>query len=223
MFPLRDSIPSRRFPAVTLTLIVANVAVFLVQLAVPEPAILRWALVPARVVAAVGGGGDPVAAAATLFTSMFLHGSLFHVGGNVWFLWVFGDNVEDRFGRLGFLVFYLCCGLVAGAAEVGFSPGSTVPVVGASGAIAGVLGAYIRFYPGARILAVVPIFIFLQFVEVPAAVFLGLWFVLQFVSQWLGAPGVAWWAHILGFGAGLVLSFVPTGPRRPALARRLRR
>lgn len=226
MFPLRDSAPSRRFPWVTLALIAANVAAFAWQLGAGEQATLALALVPAEVVRAVDQVGPATLTLGTLLTSMFLHGGLLHLGSNMWFLWIFGDNVEDRFGRLGFLLFYLTCGLAAALGQVAVDPRSAIPVVGASGAIGGVLGAYLWFFPRARILTVVPIFFFLQFVELPALVFLGLWFVLQAVYSAAGVEGVAWWAHIAGFGAGLVLgvgrSLVSPAPRRAPAPRRRR-
>lgn len=218
MFPLRDSTPSRRFPWVTLTLIAANVAAFVWQVGAGEQATLALALIPAKVVRAVDQAGPATLTLGTLVTSMFLHGGLLHLASNMWFLWIFGDNVEDRFGRLGFLLFYLACGLAAAVGQVAVDPRSAIPVVGASGAIGGVLGAYLWFFPRSRILTVVPIFIFLQFVELPALVFLGLWFVLQAAYSAAGVEGVAWWAHMAGFGAGLILgmgrSLVAPAPRR---------
>jgi membrane associated rhomboid family serine protease len=155
---------------------------------------------------------------------MFLHGGFAHVGGNLLYLWIFGDNVEDRMGHGKLAIIYLACGACAALAQTFAHPASPVPMVGASGAIAGVLGAYLLYYPRARVVTLVPIVFFIQLVEVPAMVFLVLWFVLQLVSgvasiaaaQGAGAGGVAWWAHAGGFAAGLLLA-VPLG-RRPAAA-----
>lgn len=209
MIPLRDSLRARRFPLVTVGIVVLNVAAFLWEIGVggvERPAVVSWAVVPSQLVPAVSGNGLALREGATALTAMFLHGDLWHLLGNMWFLWIFGDNVEDRTGRGGFVAFYLVCGLVATAAQVAMEPTSQLPMLGASGAVAGVLGAYLRLYPRARVLTLIPIFIFLQFAELPAVGFLGLWFVVQLVSSWLGVGGVAWWAHIAGFLVGLVLS-----------------
>lgn len=213
MFPLRDSIQARRFPGVTIAVIVVNLAVFVHEVllgAAAEPFVVQHAVVPARLLAAVAGDPrlDVTAQGLTVLTSMFMHGDVLHFLGNMWFLWIFGDNVEDRFGHVGFLGFYLACGVAAAVSQVLLAPASAVPMIGASGAIAGVLGAYLRFYPSARVLSLVPIFVFVQLIEIPALVFLGLWFVVQILSSLSGMPGVAWWAHIAGFVAGLALSFL---------------
>jgi membrane associated rhomboid family serine protease len=206
MIPLRDVIPSRTFPVVNIALIVLNGVVFLGELSIPDAnlqAFLRnYGIVP-------GDFWLP-----TVLTSMFLHGGWLHLVGNMLYLWIFGDNVEDRLGHFRYLVFYLFCGSVAAAAHIYMNPGSMVPTIGASGAIAGVMGAYFVLYPQSRILALVPLIIFFRVMEVPAIVFLGIWFVIQFLS---GASttgvessgGVAFWAHVAGFlaGAGWVLIF----------------
>lgn len=228
MFPLRDDVPSRRAPLVTWALVAATVAVYLYQVVLPEEGERRlfylFGIVPARIfhpdwAARVGfpeGGLWP------FFSSMFLHGGLFHLASNLWTLWIFGDNVEDRMGRLRFLAFYLLCGLAAGLAHAIANPSSVLPTIGASGAIAGVLGAYLRWYPGARVLTLVPIFFYPLFVHLPALVYLGLWFVTQLLSgaAALGASpdsgGVAWWAHIGGFVIGFALCgrFAIRGPEQ---------
>ena len=216
MFPIRDEIPSRRAPVVTWTIVAVNVAVFLWQLTLPEEGVRRlfylFGIVPARFTDPAWAAqiGFPGAGVLPFFTSMFLHGGFFHLASNMWSLWIFGDNVEDRMGRLRFLVFYLFCGLAAGWLHWMTNAGSTVPTVGASGAIAGVLGAYIRWYPGAKVLTLIPIFIYPLFVDLPAVVFLGLWFVSQLASGVISfggdaAGGVAWWAHVGGFLTGMVL------------------
>ena len=218
MIPLRDRNPSGSFPGVTLLLILINVFVFLyeVQLGPGLSAFLaRHALVPAAVTGSLRFGsisfGDTVA---PFFTSMFLHGGWLHLITNMWFLWIFGDNVEDVLGKIRYVLFYLLCGLAAALTHFLIQPGSTLPVVGASGAIAGVLGAYAVLFPGARVVTLVPVFFFLQVIELPALLILGLWFVLQILSGSIAvagpasAGGVAWWAHVGGFLAGMVLVLV---------------
>ncbi len=209
MIPLRDSVRARRFPLVTVGIVTVNVLAFLWELGVggvERPLVESWAVVPAQLVGAASGNGPWAREGATALTAMFLHGDLWHLLGNMWFLWIFGDNVEDRIGRGGFAAFYLFCGLAATAAQVAMEPTSQLPMIGASGAVAGVLGAYLRLFPRARVLTLIPVFIFLQFAELPALLFLGLWFLVQLVSSWLGVSGVAWWAHIAGFLVGLALS-----------------
>jgi membrane associated rhomboid family serine protease len=144
---------------------------------------------------------------------MFLHGGLLHLAGNMWFLWIFGDNIEDRLGHFRFLLFYFLCGLVATASELAINPESQLPMIGASGAVAGALGAYLRFYPKARVQALVPIFIFIQFIEVPAVLFLGLWFISQLLGLTSGGGGIAWFAHIFGFLTGLLIAFLVPRPQ----------
>lgn len=222
MIPLRDDVPSRSYPFVNLALIAVNVAVFFYELLLGpglERFIREFGVVPA--VYFHSGYRDFWGAVhrftledrlVPLFTSMFLHGGWLHLGGNMLYLYVFGDNVEDRLGHLRYLFFYLLAGLTASGAHIMTNPGSLVPSVGASGAIAGVLGAYLMLYPAARVVVLLPIFIFLEFVEIPALFFLGIWFLQQFLygSLSLGMEtaqtgGVAWWAHIGGFLAGVTL------------------
>ena len=233
MFPIRDTIPSRHVPVMTWALICANVLVFVYQIGLPEAELGRliysFGLVPARYFSPEWSlsVGLPQMHAWPFLSSMFLHGGFLHLILNVWTLWIFGDNVEDRMGPLRFLAFYLSCGLVAGVAHLAFNLPSTVPTIGASGAIAGVLGAYILLYPGARVVTVIPIFFWPLFFEIPAFIYLGFWFISQFVSATAaggnapGAGGIAWWAHIGGFVAGLVLhrkffSHRRSSRRRPA-------
>jgi membrane associated rhomboid family serine protease len=216
MIPLKDLNPRRSFPAVTLLLILANVVVFLYQIVLPQAAgdafVKTYALTPSHIKLALEGHHyTPLQAFLPLFTCMFLHGGWLHIIGNMWFLWIFGDNVEDQFGHFGYLMFYIICGLGSGVSQVIFSWGSKVPSLGASGAISGVLGAYIVFFPRARILTLVPLLIIFFTVRVPAAVFIGLWFVMNFLSGVgsLGAvntAGVAWWAHVGGFLIGVVIA-----------------
>lgn len=210
MIPLRDNIPSRRAPVMTVLLIAVNVGVFLYELSVPPnrlPTVFfAFGLVPARLLSP-----DPAAAALSLLTSMFLHGGWLHLVGNMWSLWIFGDNVEDRMGKLRFLLFYLLAGVAAGLTHALAGPGSTVPTVGASGAIAGVMGAYFLMFPRSRVLTVVPFLLYPLFFEMPAFFFLAYWFLAQILSGTLslvgpgGVGGVAWWAHGGGFLAGALL------------------
>ncbi len=193
----------------------ANVAVFVYEVALGRGVsgfIMRNGLIP---VGLTGGGevaGVPFRPY-TIITSLFLHGGWLHVGGNMLYLWIFGDNVEDRLGHVRFLIFYLLCGIAASLTHVLANPASTVPTIGASGAIAGVLGAYFLLYPRSRVLTLLPLGFYLQVVQVPAFLFLGFWFLLQFVVgavslRGAGGEGVAWWAHVGGFAAGAVLQFV---------------
>lgn len=211
MIPLRDENPTRRFPWVTVTIMVINVTVFAYEFSLGEAAetfIVRWAFVPARFFA------EPLSPYvwATVFTAMFMHAGFLHIGGNMLYLWVFGNNVEDRLGRLGFIGFYLAAGIVATFAQAFIDPASAIPNLGASGAIAGVLGGYILLYPSAAVLTIVPIFFFIEFARIPAVFVIGFWFVLQLLSGVVSiAPGtqagggVAFFAHIGGFLAGLAM------------------
>jgi membrane associated rhomboid family serine protease len=205
MIPLRDVIPSRTTPFITVTIILVNAIAWLFEIGLPRDALSLflqiYGVVPANL------------RAQTLITSMFLHGSWSHVLGNMWFLWIFGDNVEDRFGHARFVVFYLLCGIVAALAHVAVDPSSTVPTIGASGAIAGVMGAYFVMYPRSRVLTLVPLIIIWDIIELPAIVMLGLWFALQlFNSSTIGATagargGVAFAAHVAGFVIGAISVF----------------
>jgi membrane associated rhomboid family serine protease len=210
MIPLRDTIPSATVPLVNYAIIAANVVVFLYEAALGrhiEAFILAYGLVPRDFTFP------------SLVTSMFLHGSWFHLLGNMLYLYIFGDNVEDRLGHVRYVLFYLLCGMAAGSAQALTNPSSGVPMVGASGAIAGVSGAYFLFFPRARVVTLVPIFLFLQVMEVPAVFFLLIWFVWQLASgvATLGAHtgGVAFWAHVGGFVAGMVVG--PLLRRRASL------
>jgi len=226
VLPLQDSPRTRLSPTVNLTLIGVNVLVFLYELGLGrdlDPFIERWGVVPARISAALAGAPGATPALITLVTAMFLHGGWLHLGGNMLFLWIFGDNVEDRLGHLRYVLFYLACGVIANLAQVLVAPDSTVPAIGASGAIAGVLGAYVITYPGATVSVVLPLFFLFTIIDVPALIVIGLWFISQFFNgiASLGAPsleagGVAWWAHIGGFIAGMVLmTLMPKPVRAP--------
>jgi membrane associated rhomboid family serine protease len=221
MLPLRDDNPRRTFPFVTYALVAINVLAFLWELGLGpnlHNALLQIAFIPDR----FWIPGYWVADFLTIMTSMFLHGGLMHIGSNMLYLWIFGDNVEDRLGHFRYTLFYVLCGILATLAHAFFSPTSQIPAIGASGAIAGVLGAYLILYPHARVLTVIPIFIFITIREVPAIIILVLWFVLQLFSgvgslgvrdaQDMG--GVAYFAHIGGFVAGMVLIFLLGGLRR---------
>lgn len=213
MIPIKDVIPSRTTPVVTITLIAANTLVFLYQLGLApaelEAFVFAFGLIPAHFTVA------------TMFSSMFVHAGLGHAGGNLLYLWIFGDNIEDRLGHGRFLVFYLATGVVAALSQMAMDPGSRIPMVGASGAIAGVMGGYLVLYPHSRVLTLFPFPLMLF--EVPAVFFLGLWFVIQFVSGLgslaaaaeAGLPGgVAFWAHVMGFVAGVVLVRLMRRPER---------
>ncbi len=210
MIPIRDTIPSKNNPVVNHAIIGLNVLVFLFQLAQGaelDRFIYIYGLVPARYsiprLSAYFSGGQQ---AFSLVSFMFLHGGFWHILGNMWSLYIFGDNVEDRLGPLRYLVFYLSCGLVSGLCHLFLNLHSNVPTIGASGAIAGVMGAYFILYPSAKILTLIPIIIIPWLVEVPAYLFLGIWFVLQMMNAaGSQAGGIAWWAHIGGFLGGIVL------------------
>ncbi|HEY0799682.1 MAG TPA: rhomboid family intramembrane serine protease [Steroidobacteraceae bacterium] len=216
MIPIRNTVPSRYPPAVTWILIAANCLVFLLQQSLDpdelEQFLSQFALIPVRYSELVPGESDLGAGDfLPLLSMMFLHGGWLHLIMNMWMLWLFGPTIEDRQGHGRYLAFYLACGLAASVAHVGFNPGSTVPALGASGAIAGILGAYMRLFPMARLVVVVPILFIPIFVEVYAFAFIGLWFFLQLLQSMVelmqpsSAGGVAWWAHIGGFITGFTL------------------
>jgi membrane associated rhomboid family serine protease len=221
MIPLRDNNPRRRLPVVTYALIAVNVLAFLWQVSLGralESTLFQIAFIPAKFWLPGYWAFDVY----TIVVSMFLHGSLMHIGSNMLYLGIFGDNIEDRIGRVRYLLFYLLCGFVATFTHAFFSPGSRIPSIGASGAIAGVLGAYLVLFPHARVMTLIPIFVFITVRELPAILILGLWFFLQLFSgvgslgvadaQDMG--GVAYFAHIGGFVAGMVLIGAFGGFRR---------
>ena len=215
MIPIRDENPAHRPPVMTVLLLVANVLAFLYEMALPEQALQAFVMmrgaVPARITTEPLFGGDGgTIPALTLLTSMFLHGGFMHLAGNMLYLWVFGNNVEDRTGHVRFLLFYVLSGLAAAGAQIVMSPDSQLPMIGASGAIAGVLGAYMLLFPHARVLTLVPFF-WVGLVHLPAVVVLGLWFLFQILMSWseqAGTGGVAFFAHIGGFVAGMLLIWV---------------
>jgi membrane associated rhomboid family serine protease len=214
MFPIGDDNTSRRtVPVVTYALIALNVLFFFVELSGGDPFIMKWAFVPGRFLS------NPIGDFLTLFSSMFMHAGWVHLGGNMLYLWIFGDNVEDRFGHIKFTIFYLLCGLAATFAQLAFSLGSNVPNLGASGAIAGVLGAYILLFPQGKVRVLQG----QQVVQVSALIVIGLWIVLQFfsgigsIANTAQTGGVAYMAHIGGFIAGFVLTFLFRGNTAPRL------
>lgn len=216
MFPLKDDNPTRRFPVLTVGLILINVVVFFFEMSLGPPQIEallnRFGVVPARF-----DEGRLGHAVLTLFTSQFLHGGVLHVGGNMLYLWIFGNNIEDQLGRTGFLFFYLAGGAIAALAQVLSNPQSTVPAVGASGAIAAVLGAYLVLFPKAQVHTLIILFIFIRIVPVPAALWLGIWFAIQVFSA-AGSRtqegGVAWFAHAGGFVFGVLVALLSAPARR---------
>jgi len=212
MIPLRDTTPSRSYPVVTMAIIAVNVAVYLLETG-QGPDLDRfmyyYGLVPARYsIPRIAAYFSPFQQIFAFISFMFLHGGFWHLLGNMWFLYIFGDNVEDHLGSLRYLVFYFLCGISSGVAQVFINWHANIPTIGASGAIAGVMGAYFLLYPRARILTLIPIVIIPFFFEIPAYFFLALWFLMQFLgaaASKAGAGGVAWWAHIGGFVFGMAL------------------
>lgn len=209
MFPLKDENPAYSFPIVTIAIIIANIFLFYVELTAPnmEEFIIQHGLIPKNFI------HDlllfrPENSIFDLFYSMFLHGGFFHIISNMWFFWIFGNNVEDAMGHFRFLVFYLLCGIGAGLSQILMNINSTVPMVGASGAISGVIGAYFLLYPGARILTLVLVFYFIRLVYIPAGIFILFWFIIQVISSLTMSQeggGIAWYAHIGGFITGVLL------------------
>jgi membrane associated rhomboid family serine protease len=240
LFPLKDNIPTDRFPIVTVALILANVVVyFLLQDGGWEITrndtgdwpVGEYALVPCDITGECAAPPGHVSDVASVFTSMFMHGSLLHLGGNMLFLWIFGNNIEDAMGPLRFILFYLAGGVAADALQIAFDTGSAVPTLGASGAVAAVLGGYVLLYPRARVVTVVFVIIFFTVIELPAMLMLGLWFAQQIVFGALdygaadqGGGGVAYFAHIGGFVFGLAaIKLLATRVKEIADARPRRR
>ncbi len=227
MIPIKDINPTERFPFVTVLVIVVNTAVFLYGAFLgqrsEEMFVTYFSLVPARLFSPEMAPGGALPAGITIFTSMFLHGGFLHIAGNMLYLWIFGNNVEDAMGSIRFIIFYLLSGVVAAFSHALANTSSLVPMIGASGAISGVLGAYLLLYPRARVLTLVVFGFFVRTVEIPAMYVLGFWFVFQFLSALVSAGtggGVAWYAHIGGFVAGMALiglfkrNDVPFGGRK---------
>jgi membrane associated rhomboid family serine protease len=236
VFPLKDDVPTRTTPFITIALIALNVFVFLYQVSLqgegsPQGVraardfILEFGLVPCRLTGACIEHTWVLSPALTVLTSMFLHGGLLHIGGNMLYLWIFGNNVEDTLGHGRFVVFYLASGTVAAAAQTALSVTSSVPMIGASGAVSGVLGAYLLLFPRANVLTLIIVGFFIRLVRIPAVIVLGFWFVVQFLSglvTWTGSAlrgeplggEIAWFAHVGGFFAGMALLFL-LRPREP--------
>jgi membrane associated rhomboid family serine protease len=241
MFPLKDNNRTQTRPYFTKLFSAINVVVFIYELTLGdhvEGFVAAWGAIPYEIVhfedlvGPAGGGFNHAAGPSflplTLLSSMFMHGSIMHIFGNMLYLWIFGNNVEDILGHAKYFFFYIVCGLLAGFSHILFNPNSTVPTVGASGAVAGVLGAYMVMYPRARVLSLVFLGIFVRLMEIPAAVLLVLWFVMQSLQGFLSlgvkemSGGVAWFAHIGGFVSGALLSFMLAGPRIRELRQRSR-
>ncbi len=213
MIPLRDTTPSKNYPIANTAIIGINVLVYLFSLSLSEGALNQfyylYGLVPARFsspqLSSYFTAGQQLF---SLVSFMFVHGGFWHLLGNMWFLYIFGDNIEDRLGAFRYLLFYLLCGLISGFFQLLVNINSNIPTIGASGAIAGVMGAYIVLFPKSRILTLIPIIIIPFFIEIPAYFFLGIWFIFQFLSaagSQPGTGGIAWWAHIGGFISGMIL------------------
>jgi membrane associated rhomboid family serine protease len=208
MIPIKDENPTATFPAVTLFIILANIAIFISMLQMQPQSLERLVyvrgVVPRRILYHAS-----IPAFTTIFSSMFLHGGFFHLLGNMWYLWIFGNNIEDVAGHFRFIFFYILCGAAGAIIHIISAPSSSIPTIGASGAIAGVLGAYLVTFPAARILTVIPIFFFFRIVRLPALLFLGFWIILQVLmglsSRSDITGGVAWFAHIGGFVTGIIL------------------
>jgi membrane associated rhomboid family serine protease len=218
MIPIRDQLPTRRVPVVNYLLIALNILVYIIMwLAGPaeEALVYEYAMIPANITSGVTLGDI-----FDVFTSMFMHAGLAHIGGNMLYLWIFGDNVEDRLGHARYIAFYLVGGVLASLAHILTNPTSQIPTVGASGAIAAVLGAYLVLFPQSRVVTLIPLGFFVRMTVVPAIIVLGLWFILQLFSGLIsmGGPdvgGVAFWAHIGGFVAGVVMAKLLGSARKP--------
>lgn len=234
MIPIRDDAPRYGRPYVTYLLVAANVIVFLYELTLPvdlrNQLMFQFGFVPEQLTRVIAGSHHVVllATLSSVFTSMFLHASWLHLIANMWVLWIFGDNIEDYLGRVYYIIFYFASGVAAALLQYLVNANSAVPSVGASGAIAGVMGAYLVMYPTARVLTLIPLFIFFPMIYLPAWLVLGYWFVVQFISGAATAiayssqtsGGIAFWAHIGGFLAGVALiKFFPTRPRRYRVVR----
>ena len=230
MIPIRDTIPSKHYPVVNHTIIGINVVIYLFEMSQGADLnrfIYIYGLVPARYsvpqIASYFSTGQQLF---SLFSFMFLHGGFFHLLGNMWFLYIFGDNIEDRLGPFRYIAFYLLCGITSGLSHLVLNFHSNMPTIGASGAIAGVMGAYLILHPHAKILTLIPIIIIPWFIEIPAFFFLGLWFVLQFLNatgSHGGAGGIAWWAHIGGFVFGIVFLKILVALPETGMSDRIRR
>jgi membrane associated rhomboid family serine protease len=212
LIPIKDINPTERFAVVTMLLIVVNIGVFIYELLLGPAAggsfIASFALIPKRMFSHSPEMQNAIPVGVTLFTSMFLHGGIPHVAGNMLYLWIFGNNIEDSMGRIRFVFFYFLCGAIAAYSHALANATSIVPMIGASGAVSGILGAYLMLYPRARVLTLVLFGLYMRTVEIPAMFVLGFWFVLQFLSALISAgtpAGIAWYAHVGGFVGGMIL------------------
>jgi membrane associated rhomboid family serine protease len=210
MFPYKDDNPTTSFPSVTIGIISLNIVVFILQVLSSgdgQRIVFAYGAIPHNIVSFEST--QPIHPFLTIFTSMFMHGGLFHIFGNMLYLWIFGNNIEDRLGHIRFIIFYLFCGIAAALSHVLTAPGSNVPMIGASGAVSGVLGAYLLLFPYARIHTVIFLGFFVQTVQIPALIVIGFWAIIQVVNGLiaqgaLNQGGVAWFAHVGGFIAGLI-------------------
>ncbi len=220
MFPYKDDNPSRTFPVVTIALIAVNILVFILQItspSAPEKIVYAYGAIPHFLTSF--SGVQPLHPFLTVFTSMFMHGGLLHLGTNMLYLWIFGDNIEDRLGHTRFLLFYILCGVAAAYSHAVTEPSSMLPMVGASGAVSGVLGAYLVLFPHARVHTLIFFGFFVRAVRLPALIVIGLWIVLQFLNGILskgaiGSGGIAWFAHIGGFMFGVLMVWSFFRPKR---------
>jgi membrane associated rhomboid family serine protease len=218
MIPLKDNVSTRTFPIITITIVLVNILVFLWSLILADGlghhVVHKYALIPKELLVSATLRPDLLPYnILTIFTSMFLHGGVFHLGGNMLYLWIFGNNVEDAVGHSRFFLFYLLSGIAAALVQCSVDPGSAAPMIGASGAVSGILGAYLLLYPGARVKTLIFIFVFITTVDIPAVVFLSLWFLVQIIFS--HGQGVAWFAHIGGFLFGLITIKIFTRGTRP--------
>ncbi len=218
MIPIRDKNPSGIFPYITIGIIVINVSVFLYEISLgPDLNVFlkQYGVVPLKITHYFQASNLTIFKTFFPFiSSTFLHGGFIHLIGNMWFLWIFGDNIEDKLGHFKYFIFYIICGISASFVHIFFNSQSNMPCIGASGAIAGVLGAYMVTFPHARVITIVPLFIFIQIIELPAIIVLGFWIIIQFfcstssISTSSSGGGVAWWAHIGGFVSGIIIFYL---------------
>jgi len=219
MIPLKDDLPTRIFPLITIGFIILNIAAFFYQISLgqaSERLVMAYGAIPYSMMHPFESNLAIPTVAASIFTSMFLHGDIMHLGGNMLYLWIFGNNIEDSMGHIRFVLFYLICGIIAVYTHSFVDVQSRVPMIGASGAVSGILGAYLLLFPRARILTLVPLGFYITTIRMPALILIGLWFGMQAVNAVLaeqGGGGVAWFAHVGGFLAGLVLIFFFKTPR----------
>ena len=238
MFPIKDDNPTELRPYVTCALIGLNILIFFYQIGLEEnirtSLILEYGFKPSQLFSNANSMNLKQSSLLTIFTSMFLHGGLFHLLGNMLFLWIYGNNVEDSMGHIKFLIFYLLCGLAASLLQAIVSFNSSIPMIGASGAVSGVLSAYFLLYPKARVLTLVVLLIFITFIRIPAGLLIGFWFLSQIINAYFNdpnSPGVAWYAHVGGFLMGLLLipffkkkkfKFFSSGTNKKEISKRIR-